>query len=309
MMDKEARTNATQGEKRSRIAVVLASVGRPDELAHISDALTQQTRQPDHVLFVVASEADLPSRDRLYPGADVKFGAKGLPLQRNVGLDHTVDDYDIVVFFDDDYLPSQHALEGIERFFNQQQDVVGITGTLLEDGIKGPGTPLDRAQSLIQAADAGYSPDTTFTRKDVPGLYGCNMAFRASAIGETRFDPRLPLYAWLEDTDFSARVGERGAIVKSNCFIGVHRGVKRGRTSGTRYGYSQIANPIYLIRKGSVGVKFGANLMLRNWCANHLKALRPEPYIDRWGRVRGNWRAIGDILTGRLKPERITEFE
>ncbi|AZO77314.1 hypothetical protein B5U98_17255 [Bosea sp. Tri-39] len=38
----------------------------------------------------------------------------------------------------------------------------------------------------------------------------------------------------------------------STALRGVHRAVKRGRTSGLRVGYSQIANTVYLARKGTM---------------------------------------------------------
>jgi hypothetical protein len=41
---------------------------------------------------------------------------------------------------------------------------------------------------------------------------------------------------------------------------------------------------------------------------NHLKALRPEPWVDRKGRVEGNWLAIADVLKRKDKPERILEM-
>ena len=38
---------------------------------------------------------------------------------------------------------------------------------------------------------------------------------------------------------------------RANVLRGVHLGNKRGRVSGLRFGYSQIANPIYLLQKGT----------------------------------------------------------
>jgi len=39
-----------------------------------------------------------------------------------------------------------------------------------------------------------------------------------------------------------------------------------------------------------------------------VKSLRPEPWIDRPGRLRGNLIAIGDLLRGRLDPARIQDL-
>ena len=45
-----------------------------------------------------------------------------------------------------------------------------------------------------------------------------------------------------------------------------------------------------------------------NIAANHLKILTPEPHIDRAGRARGNWIAVGHMLRGRLDPQAMLEI-
>jgi GT2 family glycosyltransferase len=130
----------------------------------------------------------------------------------------------------------------------------------------------------------------------------------AATAGRCRFDDRLPLYGWLEDVDFSRQIARRGRIVKLTAAQGVHLGIKQGRQSGIRLGYSQIANPIYLSRKGTCSRARALRLMSRNIAANCIRSLKPEPYIDRLGRATGNLRAFRDLLTGRLAPERILEL-
>jgi hypothetical protein len=134
------------------------------------------------------------------------------------------------------------------------------------------------------------------------------MAYRVSAIGSTRFDERLKLYAWQEDIDFAASLHDRGRVVKTFAFAGVHMGIKSGRTPGKRLGYSQVINPSYLARKGTMRVGFAAKLIIRNVVANHLKSLRPEPWVDRLGRAKGNWIGLADLLRGRVTPERIEQL-
>jgi hypothetical protein len=86
---------------------------------------------------------------------------------------------------------------------------------------------------------------------------------------------------------------------------GVHLGIKLGRTSGVRFGYSQIANPIYLIRKGSMPRRHANKIMLRNLAANLARSLYPEPWVDRRGRLKGNLLALFDMLRGRISPNQI----
>ena len=139
--------------------------------------------------------------------------------------------------------------------------------------------------------------------------YGCNMAFRRAAIGTLRFDERLVLYGWLEDRDFGAALAAKGGrLVKCLEARGVHMGVKGGRISGDRLGYSQIVNPLYMLRKGTMTLSQVFGQITRNVLSNVTRFPAPEPFIDRRGRLRGNLRGAADVLLGRLEPERALQI-
>jgi hypothetical protein len=290
------------GAPWARVAVVVASTGRPDCLAHLSRRLAMQSRPPHRVVFSVVEPGDLPAAQALYPDAIVVIGARGLPRQRNRGLELVLQDSDVVAFLDDDYVPSRHALAEIGRFFGTNPGHVGVNGRLIADGINSAGIAFEDAERLVDAWDLAPRPPAP-SLHDLQGLYGCNMAFRTGAIGGIRFDERLPLYGWQEDIDFTSQLRRKGRVVGINAMQGVHLGIKAGKVSGTRFGYSQVINPLYLIRKGSVPASFALPLMMRNLGANLIRSLRPESYIDRRGRLRGNLLAISHVLTGRIDPE------
>jgi hypothetical protein len=123
-----------------------------------------------------------------------------------------------------------------------------------------------------------------------------------------RFDERLVLYGWQEDIDFTNQLRRHGKIVSLGKLIGVHLGAKSGRVSGIKFGYSQICNPVYLMLKGTMPPSFGLELMSRNVLANIVKSLRPEAYIDRRGRLRGNILAALHLIRGRVEPEYILKL-
>ena len=95
------------------------------------------------------------------------------------------------------------------------------------------------------------------------------------------FDERLPLYAWLEDSDFRGQAERRGPFVKTNDVWGVHLGHKHGRHNGLTLGYSQVANAVYLAKKGTVPARFLAAITGKNVLINALRSLRPEPFVVR----------------------------
>jgi glycosyltransferase involved in cell wall biosynthesis len=292
---------------RLKISVVIASLGRPKNVAALLASLAAQSQLPAQVILSMETTADAPP-DENHPFAVEKtFGPRGMTAQRNRGLDRLNPDIDIVVFYDDDFVPSRFALAGMEQFFRDHPDVAGAHGLVLLDGIRGPGIALDDAARIVEAADAGGSPSPGSILGQIHGLYGCNMAYRVTKIRNIRFDEALPLYAWFEDLDFSARVP--GDLVHTDAFRGVHCGEKRGREkNGKLLGYSQVANPIYMMRKGTLSRRIVLQSIMRLSAVNHARMFVPEPWIDRRGRAAGNRLALFDLLRRRINPKRILEF-
>ena len=135
------------------------------------------------------------------------------------------------------------------------------------------------------------------------------MAFRMSAIGaDVRFDERLALYGWLEDKDFSRTAKKSGRLVQCGALIGVHLGLKQGRVSGRKFGYSQIVNPWYLCRKGTLSMQEAWSNTLKALATNGIRTIRPESFIDRRGRFQGNVLAVRHLLSGICRPETAAEL-
>lgn len=286
-----------------RIAVAVATLGRPELVARTVARLASQTRPADLVIVSAVSEADVRGLAEAAPDARLLLGDQGSCRQRNHALDEIGSDADVVVFFDDDFVPAPDYLEQVEALFAARPELAGATGGLIADGVRDQGYTVDEAERLIAESDGAASYEIA-----QEALYGCNMCVSVGHLGGLRFDENLPLYGWQEDIDFTFQLGARGQLIKSSRLSGVHLGVKGGRTSGLRFGYSQIANPIYLLRKRTMPKALGHRLMRKNLMANIAKSLFPEPHIDRIGRLKGNLIALRDLATGRLDPRRILEF-
>lgn len=286
-----------------KLAVVYATLGRRDVMEGALALLAEQTRPPDRTLISAVSEADVPTRIPPQLAVEVLFGPKGLPAQRNTALKRLGGEADVVVFFDDDFAPELHFLEHLEGLFADDPSLVGATGLVVADGIGGPGYTFEQARAYIARA-------TPTKRKRLIGhLYGCNMAVRTSLAQGLEFDETLPLYAWQEDVDYTVQLARRGRLVQFHALLGVHLGVKRSRTPGLAMGYAQIANPIFLRRKRTIAISHAYTLMAKNFAANLVKSMKPEPWCDRRGRLRGNLRAVGDFLAGRLHPRNILDLK
>ncbi len=290
-----------------RIAVIVATLGRRREADDLVGDLVNQTRRPDRTIFAVVKPEDAPNKHPELANETLLCAKKGLCAQRNAGLDKAAGSSDIIVFFDDDFVPHPTYLESLEAAFEANPDIVGLTGLVVADGICGPGLSRQEAVDAIEA-HAEQSPAGMENQTEVPGLYGCNMAMRTMALGDRHFDERLLLYGWLEDLDFTNRLLDEGRLVRLDSLFGAHRGVKSARVSGLRLGYSQIANARYLLAKGSAPRWLMVKNLFKYPMINAARAVMPEPYIDRWGRLRGNVIGLLDLARGRSRPERILDL-
>lgn len=295
-----AQAGRETGANGPRVCVGIATKGRPDQLAAMLDNLAAQTLKP-HAILVCCTEPRDAGPIAADPNVTVIYREPGLPRQRNGILDTMPEDTDWIVFFDDDFYPDPHWLETVSDTFLSDPGIACITGYVVADGIMGPGFTREEALARIAAHDP--TDDSWITEDESP--YGCNMAFRRAAIEGLRFDERLVLYGWLEDRDFGGAVAQRGGRrVKIGRAYGVHLGTKGGRVSGRKFGYSQVMNPIYLRRKRTMTTRQAIGQISRNVMANIAKSARPEPYVDRRGRLLGNLIAALDLLRLRLTPER-----
>jgi hypothetical protein len=296
--------------EKLNIVVGIATSGRREVLAQTISLLAEQTRLPDCLVIcpVAAEDVDELSLESFPKPTVVVRGPIGLPAQRNKILSAAAK-ADIIVFFDDDFFADTNYIASLENIFLARPDVIAATGVLLADGAQGPGLSVEQGLEIIRSVSKLSNQRDELI--ECYGTYGCNMAFRLqSVIGhEILFDENLPLYGWQEDIDFSQRVLPYGQIVKSTTLRGVHLGIKLGRTSGVRFGYSQIANPVYLIRKGSMPWRHAKKLMWRNIAANVVRSFSPEPWIDRRGRLKGNVLALADLVIGRISPGRILQLD
>jgi GT2 family glycosyltransferase len=288
-------------EDRLRVAVGIATAGRPHILNQIVRELMKQQRPPDAIVVCASSTADLGDIQLEFPTIVTLFAGRGLAQKRNAILRH-LSDLDVLIFLDDDFLVDPDYVAATEVAFASDKTTAMTTGEVIADGVCGPGLDVAAARALL---GGGIAANTA--PHGVYSAYGCNMSLRLDLARKHQltFDEQLPLYGWLEDVDFSRRVAAYGRIVKVPAARGVHLGVKSARQRGVQLGYSQVANPVYLMRKGTYGARYAAALMSRNILANFGRALWPEAHVDRTGRALGNLRALLDLIDGRLHPQRI----
>jgi glycosyltransferase involved in cell wall biosynthesis len=268
-------------------------------------SVCEQTYAPIRIIVCYTVPEDVLGLEPA-PAVTLLLAPPGTTVQRNRIIE-TAGDSDIVVFLDDDFLPAPRYVEAVIAAFASAPDIVATTGAVIADGATGPGFGFEAAQEMLRRDTYnGQWPGL----RPAQACYGCNMAFLVSCLRahQFRFDERLPLYAWWEDIDFTRRLANYGRVVEVHSARGVHLGVKLGRTSGLRLGYSQVANPLYMARKGSVPWRLAAQMTILHTVVNFFRSASPESYVDRRGRLKGNLLAWWDVARGIFRPEKILEF-
>lgn len=283
-----------------RVAIVIASAGRAEILRETLGYLAGV--RPADALIIVSLPDDgsapgfVPDRTRIVTGA------RGLTAQRNRALDELPGSTEFVFFFDDDALPHPDYFSECVSAFDGSPDVIGITGHVLRDGARVGPIPVREGVELL----GEVGPVHRSALEPVYSLYGCNFVVRGAGLERERFDEALPLYSWLEDEDFSRRLRRHGRIGRLSSAACVHLGAQSGgRTDHFRYGYSQIANPVHLLRKRSIPPRRLWYLIGRPIASNVVGAAVGSGRRDRRERLQGNRKAMSDLLRRRLNPAAI----
>lgn len=264
------------------LSIIIPTYNRVDDLKRCIDSVLKQIRIPDEVIVVDGGD-DISINDikELFPSVRLIKSDRGLTKQRNVGIDSLAGNSDIVLFLDDDIVLDGHYTDRILKCYEQDKDFMigGVEGFPIIDG--------KYTHKVVEVP----------VYQKVQSLYGCNMSYRVKAIRDLRFDENLDFYAWLEDLDFSLRVGLKYELVRVNNAFCNHYASPRSRVAERKYGYMQMSNWFYLSTK----VKLPGSVTLNSVLfplKNLLRIHRPV-YKER---LIGNIKAIKSIMKNYKNP-------
>ena len=300
-----------------KIALIVATKGRPIEVATLIKRLSTQKVKPQIVVIVGSSQGDVSAVSFIAPSVFetvvLVSDVAGITYQRNEGLRWLVKhellaNDSLVIFFDDDFRPADDWIQQCSDLMSKSADVVGLTGLVLADGAQSGAIEEDKAVSFLEGQISPTPHWASGPQREIESVYGCNMAFKGSVMLKCRFDENLPLYSWQEDRDMTGQVGRFGKVLFVPSCRGVHLGSKGGRTSGLRFGYSQIVNMFYMFRKGTTNSYHLRRFVVRALISNSARSIYTSRNVDYFGRLKGNVIAIWDLLRGRADPRRILDL-
>ena len=205
------------------ISVIICTKDRADDLYRLLECLAAQKRAPDEVIIIDASRNE-KTKDMLEQKSDnlpldviYRKTDPGLTRQRNTGIGLSRGEY--VFFFDDDVILEKEFIETICDTFHRSRGlgVGGITGRIVN--IRASQRSWESLfKKVFFLSDFGkgrvkLSGLPSIKIDDEPGFVeslsgGCT-AYLKEVFDQFRFDEKLKGYAYLEDVDFSYRVGKK----------------------------------------------------------------------------------------------------
>lgn len=245
-----------------KLAVVIPTIGRYDDLGRMLKSLAGQTRLPDEVV-IVDQDGTSQRFAREFPQLRIRVIA--LPgsasLKRNAGFRAARPDADLIGFFDDDIVLEPLAIEALLRFWDRGPDDLGGTGCNM---VNHPPVFAGRLKSVRLVSSLGLYgsakgavlrsgfhtlmprvEQTTYVR----WLSSMAVVFRREVLAEFSFDEWFESYSYLEDLDLSYRVSKkyRLALVADACFY--HYPSNVGRPNAYLFGKKEVLNRLYFVSK------------------------------------------------------------
>ena len=204
-------------------SVIVCTKNRSNDLTKLICSLCRQTLLPDELIVIDASEDD--NTYKILQGKKYKkfFNIiyekteAGLTKQRNTGVSRAKGQY--LFFFDDDVILEDDFIDIVYRTFKQYEgnNVGGIMGRIVNI-YKSPKNWDQLFKKIFFLSDIGkgrvklsglpsikIDNNISFV-ESLPG--GCS-AYRKKVFLDYKFDENLKGYAYLEDVDFSFRVGKK----------------------------------------------------------------------------------------------------
>jgi GT2 family glycosyltransferase len=247
-----------------KVAFVVATKDRPRELARMLQSLRAQTRKPDQVVIVDGGADSFDSVVAEFPELPVDY-ARCLPpsasKQRNAGVRMVKPDMDLVGFLDDDVVLESDAIEAMMRFWEHALEDVGGAAFNMTNHPALVAAPLKRSglaerlglysRKRGAVLRSGFQTMVGVVDRDltVEWLSSGASVWRRPVLDENGFDEWFGGYSYLEDLDFSYRVGLSHNLVVVAAARFEHLPAPSGRGNGFVFGRREIRNRLHFVRK------------------------------------------------------------
>lgn len=294
-----------------RIAFVVPTKDRPDDLRRMLASLAAQTRQADQIIVVDGS--DPPVRGVVDGFAEYHVDYErvfppSLARQRNAGMRKLARSVTLAGYLDDDIVLESDAVQRMLEFWEVAGDDIGGAAFTITNSPAPGALRLKQAFGIDHAwpgrvLPSGFASSITPQAADIDTqwLYGGATVWRRAVIDAFPYDEWFVGTGFMEDIDFSYTVSSRYRllVVARARLAHYSRPVRADRQR--LLGKWQIVNRMHIVRKHRVrGLSVAAawwaslGLMLLNLAAAVVRRRR-----DPWNRALGNAAGMLSELFGR----------
>jgi GT2 family glycosyltransferase len=248
---------------RHKLAIVIPTIGRYAELRRMLTSLAQQSRLPERVLIVGEGDGNTEIA-REFPQLHTEFislPGSSICDARNRGAQAADADIDLIAFMDDDIVLEPQAVQALMRFWDQAPRDLGGTACNL---VNYPSLDAWRLKTLRLTSRLGLYD----SRKGVVLRSGVHtmmpaiheniyvqwlptyaVVYSREVLAEFHFDEWFESYSYLEDLDFSYRIGMKYklAVVADARFY--HYPSEVGRPSPYLFGKKEVLNRLHFVSK------------------------------------------------------------
>ncbi len=252
------------GSEQDRLAFVVSTKDRPKELRRLLESLALQIRPPEEIVIVDGSRPPMSDIVWNLPRLCLKYirvDPPSLIRQRLAGIKAVSPDAALIGFLDDDSVLEAEALERMREFWAIASPETGGASFNMANYPKMfaaslKASALVRGMGLFSCEPGVVLPSGFHTMigvldrtRDVRWLPAGAVLWRRRVIEEFHLDPWYEGYGYLDDLDFSYRVGKkyRLAVVAEARYF--HYPSPRGRMSEYRFGRQEVCNRLYFVRR------------------------------------------------------------
>jgi GT2 family glycosyltransferase len=246
-----------------KIAVVIPTIGRDAELMRMLGSVAAQTRLPEQVVIVGEGDGNAEIA-REFPQLNAEFislPGSSICDARNRGTRAARPDIDLIAFMDDDIVLEPRAIEALLGFWETAPEHLGGTGCNL---LNYPSLHARRLKALRLTSRLGlYDSSKGLVLRSgihtmMPGIREPTyvrwlptyaVVYSRRVLEEFSFDDWFESYSYLEDLDFSYRIGKRYrlAVVAEARFY--HYPSETGRPNWYVFGKKEVMNRLYFVSK------------------------------------------------------------
>ena len=201
-----------------RMAYVVPTKDRPDDLRKLLASLAEQTVTPTQIVIVDGSDSDIEWVCKDFPALPLTYVREfppSLARQRNAGMAALADDIDVAGYLDDDLELAADATERMLAFWKAAgPQVGGAAFTIVNQPARSRlGLWLSRL-FLMNGPEQGKMLSSGFATSLMPGkptqktdwLYGGATLWRREVVSKYQYDEWYIGHGHLEDLDYSFRV-------------------------------------------------------------------------------------------------------